>query len=730
MALGEVFGQRFPYQSQHSSTHAQNGVYVWGDVQTHQIAEHSVLYWVGEIHNIKTLGKALGQNTTHWSDAKILHELIIEQGTDIVAQCNGRFVLLYQSLLHHTIEVFNDQMSVQQLLYHVYNEGVIMASELKFLLTHPRCPQRIDWQKSIQRSLGFDILDNTQHHNAWFEGVELLKPAHKISILPRQQCIKASAYWQPVHRPVAYQNSHEIVEAYMALLQDATDIRCQDGPQAHSFLSGGLDSSILCGLAAPHKDLHTYSILTQTTYLEQTTQMCYDLSQQLGCHNTQVLMPYHNIALDPIIWKKRLWRSESPASHTDSITKTLLHASVSKINPDAHYVLTGTGSDQFNGGLVRYICQEDEENPSNNWPNFINKLNEESLKNAIPAHHYSAWGLAHLLEEDFISNQYGYNYQENDWNFYVQNSLHHIQFGLLWDENRAASSHNRSVRYPFMDYRFVEFIGNIPSKFHAALFYDKQILRRGSAKYIPDYIINKPKSPYVLGQYDSRLAHFQSFLNHNNRAVVEELMANNAVIGNIISRKKLQAEVEKLEKSSDMRAWQYLLKLLNLGVLEQLPQQTEASMEYESVLNQDSMWVSKIDADTVATIEEKLAIATKSQILHSIIAFEDDSFLITKKANHVLCLVKDNILKYEVDEAEPDWKNFLLAIDGKQTISQILTHLRINYEDIELYLGMCLKEEILKIESTHSHNKNIPPKATEAMEGYHRELFSSFILTL
>ncbi len=715
LALSSLFSQKFPFQSGPCSTHQNPDLYLWGNVQVSTQEGHSTLYLVGEIYNLDGLGHPAHPG----SAARKLHEWMLQGGTDALSQCNGRFFVVYHDLREQTIEVFNDQMSVQQVFYHQYAGGIIMASELKFLLAHPRCPQTINWQQSIRRSQGFNPLDHCQHQNAWFTGVELLPEASRIRIRPHQNDIQIAPYWQPRFSPHPYQNVQEVVDAYMALLNDAVQIRCQDGEAAHSFLSGGLDSSIICALAAPatadrHKTLHTYSALTQTTYLEQTTEMVFDLAQSLGCQNTQVLMPYHRIATDPLVWKKRLWRSESPAAHTDSITKTLLHHAIGQINPEsqtsnAHYMLTGTGSDQLNGGLVRWLLNDDEEHPENNWPNLMARLTDEAIKNSIPEHHYNQWGLRHLLHDDYIRDLGQPNYQPANWNYYVQNQLYLNQFTLLWDENRAGSTQNRSVRYPFLDYRFREFIGNVPTEFHSQLFYDKQILRIGSARYLPDSIINKPKSPAITGDYDNRIAQYKSFVSHNNREVVEELMANNGVIGTVVSRQKLQAEVERLEKTDDVHGYLYLLNLLNLGVLEKLPQQTEQSMRYEDVLNEGTLFVSTLDADSIAQIEAKLNIVTEADKLTSVVAFKPGSSLVADRFSNALYLVKDKVLQYEIDEAELAWKSFLLGIDGQQTIMDILTQTGAAYADVQAYLDVCLKEGFLVL--TNQTPLSPPPSA-------------------
>jgi len=696
IGLANVFNQSFPFQSGPCNTHQTPDFFLWGNGQVSRHEGHSALYLVGEIYNLNELG----QSTNDENAAAQLHTLLLRQGTNAIGQCNGRFFVLYHNIAGQTIEVFNDQMGIQQLYYHQHAGGLIMASELKFLLAHPQCPQRINWRQSIRRSLGFNLVDHCQHQNAWFEGITMLPEASRIRIQPRQGDVQITPYWQPTYRPEPYGSAEEVMEAYMSLLADAVRVRCRDSTDAWAFLSGGLDSSIICALAAPHHNLHTYSALTQTTYLEQTTEMCFNLAQYLNCQNTQVVMPYHRIALDPLVWKKRLWRSESPGAHTDSITKTLLHSAITDINPEgqttqARYILTGTGSDQLNGGLARWLVDEDEQKPDNNWTNLIGRLDDEALKPTVPPHYATQWGLRHVLHPDYLRDLGGVGETENNWLFYIQNNLYLNQYTLLWDENRAGSSQNRSVRYPFLDYRFMEFIGSIPPKFHAQLFYDKQILRHPAARYLPDYIINKPKAPAQTGDYDNRVQQYKTFVNANNRAVVEELMANNGAIGTVISRQKLQAEVERLETSNDHMAWQYLLHVLNLGVLEKLPQQTENSMRYENVLNEGSMLIRTLDGPTLAQIEAKLDIVTEAQKMTSVIGFKSGSSLVVDRFSNALFLMKGNVMHYEIDEDELAWKAFLLGIDGQKSVSTLLQQTGGAYSDIRVYLDLCLKEGFL-----------------------------------
>lgn len=158
----------------------------------------------------------------------------------------------------------------------------------------------------------------------------------------------------------------------MALLEDAVRIRIEDQDKAYSLLSGGLDSSIICAIAAQTKSLDSFSVITRTTMLEETTNICYQLAKDQG-------FPIPNLSFRCINWKanpnfgKRIWQAESPTNHNDSMTKTLLHDAIRRHRPDINYVLTGTGSDQVNGGLARWIVQ-DSDDESQNWKIWLIKL--------------------------------------------------------------------------------------------------------------------------------------------------------------------------------------------------------------------------------------------------------------------------------------------------------------------------------------------------------------------
>lgn len=194
--------------------------------------------------------------------------------------------------------MINDQMGIQQIFYHQAPSYLLFSSELKLLLKHPLCPNKIDWHQSLKRAIPFEVLNGEVNYNAWFKDVLLLKPGTDMMIHADSGQIQKQEYWDPYPQvgESKYQNAKAAMDDYMALLEDAVRIRIQDQDKAYSLLSGGLDSSIICAIAAQTKSLDSFSVITRTTMLEETTNICYQLAKDQG-------FPIPNLSFRCINWK-------------------------------------------------------------------------------------------------------------------------------------------------------------------------------------------------------------------------------------------------------------------------------------------------------------------------------------------------------------------------------------------------------------------------------------------
>lgn len=670
---------------------------ITGDFEHASAGTHHELFFCGELYNRSEIAAALGVLETKYpTTAALLLEFLLQRGLEQLSSLNGRFNICWVDKLKQQVHLLSDQMGIQQLFYFRHADFLIFGSEIKFLLQHPLCSRRIDWAQALKRPVPFVVLDGERHYNAWFEGVYLLKEATDLNIQLSNGTLTPRTYWDPYAGSGSNKSrtAKQVMEEYIALLEDAVRIRVADSDVAASFLSGGLDSSILCALARKYRPLNTYSAITHNTLIDGSTEIGAQLAKELDLHSAQYLVPYNAITFDLDLWKKRIWRAESPVVHSDSLVKTLLHDAIGRHENAPAYVLTGTGSDQMNGGLARWIVS-DQDNPEESWQQLSRQLHEEELRVHLPEKHHALWGARRFLTRDFVQSVSGNALEENRWHFYMKSNLHLNLFTLLWDENRATGSRNRSVRYPFLDHRFVQLIAGIPEDLHPELFYDKQILRTPATQFLPDYVTHKPKFPAPNGRYDKRVQTYEYMVRQEQGQLIREALGEWDEPHPVIDKKALLEEISRLEKQPDPIAWQYVMNVINLGILEKLAEQDDHSLDYETQLGPLVEHIAEWNPSSLAYCQKQQGIESEAAMLEQPLQFEEDCFLVKGAANGRLFISKDEMLVYEIDDESPSWERFLRAIDQQKSTREILAELQLPFDDIREYFYLCLKENIL-----------------------------------
>lgn len=660
---------------------------------------NSSLYLDGEIYNHSEIARYLGIDASLQDTASLLHLLIISKGISAVERLNGQFLIIYIDNQTQQTYLLNDHAGIQQVFYYQHKDFLLFASDIKFLLQHPQCPKEIDWETSLKRPHPCYVLSSYNQYTTWFKDIHLLPEASIATIDNNSGKLSLDKFWNGLSAYPMYdindrRTQADVMEEYMALLEDAVKIRCLEEGSAHSFLSGGLDSSAICALAAKYRDLKTYSIITQVTCLEGTTDICNDLSQDLKFDNTQFLVPFHEIVFNHDLWKQRVWRAESPVNHTDSLTKTLLHYAISKKDPSAKYILTGTGSDQYNGGLARWIIA-DQDNAGQSAAHFLKTIKDHELTKLISREDEGFWNMRHMLNRDFLSAVSGKQLEANNWMYYVKSAVHINTFSLLWDEVRASSSHGHVTRFPFLDHRFSEFIAGVPPHMHQELFFDKQILRTPSHKILPDYVINKPKAPSYIPEYDFRIKLLDFLTVDNDMAMVREAFGDLESPHPVINKKALVERIRNMRSNPHFGDWNNIVQLINLGLLEQLATKTERDLAYEPVIEQPLEVNFKDPATARSFLEKRLSIKGTEDLLGSALHFGPGCALLHDPLNNKMFLSRKNNLAYEIDDEYADWKNFLLRINNSMSTREILEQLDIHFEKIEEPFYLSLKEEIL-----------------------------------
>ncbi len=481
---------------------------------------------------------------------------------------------------------------------------------------------------------------------------------------------------------------------YASLLEDAIKIRMNSGATTYSLLSGGLDSSAICALAARHGSLETFSIVTQTTCLEDTTSFCNRMSQDLNFKNSQFLIPYHELCFNAPLWKQRVWRAESPVNHTDSLTKTMLHYAIRSKYPEVKYLFTGTGSDQMNGGLVKWIVNASP-SKEETWENFYNEILDAESKTFINRDEDALWYMRGYVNRDALATMAGKPVEQNPWMIYVDMELHAQAFSLLWDEQRASATHGHTTLYPFLDFRIAEFIAAVPPHLYRALFYDKMILREPAKKFVPEYISNHAKAPPHIPEYDFRFRLFEFLTADHDDSIFREAFGDIDTPHPVIDKKALYNKILEMREKPVLMEWLQIMHIIHLGLLEKLGEQEEGDLAYEEKIGIPELLAFDDAEATRKYLQKRLSIYSQQEMLERPLQFCEECSLVYDKMNDRYILTKNNQLLYEIEPEYNDWKNFLLRIDNRRSTSEILDELNIRFEHVEEFYTLSIKEEIL-----------------------------------
>lgn len=206
----------------------------------------------GEIYNYIELRQGLiqaGHRFVTASDTEVLLQALIHHGPEAIKQLNGMFAFVFHDREHNRWIAARDHFGIKPLYHTLAGEELLFASEIKALLGHPVIRAKRDDRALHQYlALQFCLDDRTL-----FAGIRKIKPGHYLlgqgADIEREVC-----YWD-----TNYQIDHYHTEAYFndqlrALLEDSMRLQIRSDVPLGGYLSGGIDSSLVCTLAAGHLD--------------------------------------------------------------------------------------------------------------------------------------------------------------------------------------------------------------------------------------------------------------------------------------------------------------------------------------------------------------------------------------------------------------------------------------------------------------------------------------------
>lgn len=491
----------------------------------------------GEIFNYVELReqlKAKGRRFVTGSDTEVILALYEVYGDDCLAHMNGDFAFALWDGRRRRMLLARDRMGVRPLFHtRTAGGGLAFASEVKALLELPGMAAELDpfaldqifslWAPLAPRTMFKDILELEPGHHMVFENGQL-------DIRPYWTLDFPDAGEEPQPR------EDEAREEVLALLSDAVRLRMRADVPVGAYLSGGLDSSLICALAAPMAvgGLNTFSVTFDSAEHDESA-FQQAVADALATHHRAAACGPDDIAR---VFPQVVRFAERPMLRT---APAPLYSLAELVRENGmKVVLTGEGADEVFGGYdifkeakLRRFCARQPQ--SHRRPLLFRRLypylaglqtqtpdylaaffgiRQDRLDDPLYSHRprlRSTAGTKLFYSASLAATLKGYDAAEDlvsrlPDRFRRWHPLHQAQYlesrfllpGYILSSqgDRMAMAHGVEGRFPYLDHRLIELACRLPPVLKVKGLTEKHILREVARDLLPPLVGHRPKQPY------------------------------------------------------------------------------------------------------------------------------------------------------------------------------------------------------------------------------------------
>jgi len=481
----------------------------------------------GEIYNYKELRKEAeeeGIRFSSQSDTETILAAYSQFGVDVAKHLRGMFAYAVWDEKKNRLVLSRDRFGIKPLYYAVVDNLFVFASEAKALL--PFLPSIRTNSDALAEYLTFQYSISAK---TLFEGIDQVMPGHSIVI--ENGAISVEKYWDIQYEVDYSWTSTSAKEALRELLTDSLEVHLRSDVEVASFLSGGVDSTLIATLAAGktefggkgfHGRFTDYPGYDESSYAKIASD---SFNGDLGVIDISASDFREYI-------RKVIYHLDFPVAGPGSFPQYM----VSKLaGQHVKVVLGGQGADEIFGGYARYLVAYFEQSikaaidGTYKNGNYVVTI-ESIIPNLGVLREYTPlikefWkdGLFGPLDQRFlrlidrsidmqeeiswkdldIQGVYGrfyeiFNNRSNVAKEAYFDSMIHFEFktllpALLQVEDRMSMAHGVESRVPFLDHPLIEFAATVPADIK---------FKDGQLKHLLKNTFSKELPPEILGRRD------------------------------------------------------------------------------------------------------------------------------------------------------------------------------------------------------------------------------------
>lgn len=509
-----------------------------GDQPLHN--EESQIHAVvnGELYGYEEIRKELIEKGHHFqthSDSEIIIHLYEEMGTRCLERLRGEFAFVLWDEANEVLFAARDRFGIKPLFYSHHHDTIALASEMKALFGAGIQP-RWDLDAVFQMHQAFLFSEG----QGLFQGVSQIPPGHFLLATRSQTQVRS--YWDfnyPPQNQIQTISDSEAIEFIREKIHEAVRLRLRADVPVACYLSGGLDSCALLGIASTYlkQPLRAFTLSFDRAEYDEL-EVAREMAAHAGAEFTPISVLESDLAQN---FPDAVWNAETILMNTHGVAKFLL----SKAVREAGYkvVLTGEGSDEIFAGYPHFRKDMVLFNTQGQDPETVQNLLGELYKNnAVSQGFLFAEGFSEktravrnalgfvpsfmesfafmgdtfqgVLSSSFLQGREGRDpyrifFNEMDVTRQLKGRDPVHQSLYLWSKiclpnyilsvlgDRMEMGHSIEGRVPFLDHHLVESVVKMPVTQKIRGMTEKFLLREAAKPYLTDTVYRRQKHPFL-----------------------------------------------------------------------------------------------------------------------------------------------------------------------------------------------------------------------------------------
>lgn len=527
----------------------------------------------GEIYNYRNLRQemeATGVRFNTASDTEVLLKLYIQLGKNCLNKLNGFFSFAIYDNQEHKLFIARDRFGIKPLHYYQDQDKLLFGSELKSLFAY-----------GIEKQLDYTTLYTYLQLNyipapkSMLKGIKKLLPGHYLTV--NNDDVRVHQYYDVNKQILPFTSSFdEAVNQFSGIMETSVVSRLVSDVPIGTFLSGGLDSTVVSAIAARHVDqLQTFSIgfkdepfFDETNYANKAAKLLKTEHTVFKLNNNDLYQHVFDM-LDYL---------DEPFADSSALAVYILSRETRK---QVTVALSGDGADELFAGYNKHAAllkmrQKGWQTSMAGGLSPLWKILPKSRSNALtnrfrqldrfakvakmnPDDRY--WALAALADvsyanemlqpsEEYVDRQ---EFRQLQQGFTADlGSSPSITDNLMTDLNLVlpndmltkvdlmSMAHGLEIRVPFLDHKVVEFAYGLPDNMKITAQIRKRVVQEAFRSWIPKEIYNRPKKGFEVPLLKWFRTEMRSLI--DNDLLADEFIAAQGVFS-VMAIKKLKAQL-------------------------------------------------------------------------------------------------------------------------------------------------------------------------------------------